>query len=237
MIAAVLFDLDDTLYRQQQWLDGAWHAVAAHAGTCRLDATEFERLLRDVAAVGSDRGGIIDQALALLGASTVPVAPLLAAFRAFAPARLDPYPGVAEALERLGHRVPLGLVSDGDPTVQRNKLAALGLASRFATVVLSDEWGRVHRKPDPRPFWVALDELGVPARDAVYIGDRPATDVAGPARIGMRSIRVRTGEWGWEPDDPRALASVDTVVEAVALVDDELDAPSPDRTSEGRLIA
>jgi putative hydrolase of the HAD superfamily len=231
MIAAVLFDLDDTLYDQQQWLDGAWHAVADRAGPSGVDAGEFERVLRDVAAVGSDRGGIIDQALVLLGASTVPVEPLVAAFRAYAPPHLDAYPGVAEALEQLGHRVPLGLVSDGDPTVQRNKLAALGLAPRFASMVLSDEWGRACRKPDPRPFRVALDELGVPAGDTVYIGDRPAEDVAGPASVGMPAIRVRTGEWSWEPDDPRALASVETAVDAVALISDELDLASRRRAS------
>ncbi|HEV2993955.1 MAG TPA: HAD family hydrolase [Acidimicrobiia bacterium] len=234
MIAAVLFDLDDTLYPQQEWLDGAWHVVAARARTWGVDTAEFERLLRDVAAVGTDRGGIIDQALALLGASSVPVAPLVAAFRAHAPARLDPYPGAAAALEQLGRRVPLGLVSDGDPIVQRHKLAALGLGPRFATVVLSDEWGRAHRKPDPLPLRRALDDLGVAAADAVYVGDRAAKDVAGPARLGMRAIRVRTGEWGWEPDDPLAWASVDTVVDAIALVGDELDAAaSAGRTRVG----
>jgi FMN phosphatase YigB (HAD superfamily) len=84
------------------------------------------------------------------------------------------------------------------------------------------------------PLRRALDDLGVAAADAVYVGDRAAKDVAGPARLGMRAIRVRTGEWGWEPDDPLAWASVDTVVDAIALVGDELDAAaSAGRTRVG----
>src|SRR5207302_2084131 len=31
VIEAVLFDLDDTLYPQKQWLDGVWEAVASAA--------------------------------------------------------------------------------------------------------------------------------------------------------------------------------------------------------------
>jgi FMN phosphatase YigB (HAD superfamily) len=84
--------------------------------------------------------------------------------------------------------------------------------------VFSDEHGRAHRKPDPLPFRRALTDLGVDARDAVYVGDRPAQDVAGPAGIGMRAIRVQTGEWRAEPDDPRAWASVPDVVDAVTLI-------------------
>jgi putative hydrolase of the HAD superfamily len=221
-IDAVLFDLDDTLYDQQRWLDGAWHAVAARAAEWGVDPTAFERALRVVAQLGSDRGGIIDQALALVGAQDVPARPLVAAFRAYQPVRLDAYPGVPAALERLSERVPLGLVTDGDPSGQRAKLAALGLGRHFATVVFSDEHGRAHRKPDPLPFRLALAALGTRPHAAVYIGDRPAKDVAGPTAAGMRAIRVRTGEWRHEPDDPRALATVDTAVDAIDLVEASL---------------
>jgi putative hydrolase of the HAD superfamily len=208
MIGAVLFDLDDTLYSQQQWLDGAWHAVATRAARDGVDAQRLEAVLHELVAGGSDRGRIIDRA----------VAPLVTAFRAHAPAVLDPYPGVVDALDELHRRVPLGLISDGDPSIQRAKLAALDLGPFFTSVVLSDEHGRAHRKPDPLPFRVALAQLGVEPTDAVYIGDRPAKDVAGAVGAGLRAVRVRTGEWSGEPDDPRAWAALATVLDAVELV-------------------
>ncbi len=237
MIEAVLFDLDDTLYDQRQWLDGAWRAVAARAADWGIDPIGLERALRAVAEVGSDRGGIIDQALALVGARDVPAGPLVAAFRAYRPARLEPYPGVDRALTRLSARVPLGLVTDGEPDGQRSKLAALGLVDYFATAIFSDEHGRAHRKPDPLPFRLAVAELGVRASRAVFVGDRPEKDVAGPARLGMRAIRVRTGEWRAEPDDPRAMATVDTVEQAVDLVELELDQHQPLDVLPGRPAA
>lgn len=224
MIKAVLFDLDDTLYPQRAWLDGAWHAVAEHATAWGVDPDALGRALRAVAALGSDRGGIVDRALALVGRADVPVAPLVQTFRHYAPVYLAPYAGVEEALEGLARAVPLGLVTDGFPAGQRAKLAALGLASAFSAVVLSDELGRDHRKPDPLPFELGLRRVGVNAADAVYVGDRPAKDVAGAVAAGMRAVRVRTGEWWEQPDDPRAWASVPTVADAIALVTSALPA-------------
>jgi FMN phosphatase YigB (HAD superfamily) len=232
MMAAVLFDLDDTLYDQRQWLDGAWQAVAARAATDGVDRDRFENALRDLAGDGSDRGDIIDRALARLGETSISVPTLMAAFRSHAPAQLNPYPGVVDALADLQARVALGLISDGDPVIQRAKLDALGLTPFFSSVVLSDELGRAHRKPDPLPFRVALTELGVDARDAVYVGDRPAKDVAGAVCSGLRGVRVRTGEWRDDPDDPRAWATVDTVIDAIELLRRALPpAPTLETTS------
>jgi hypothetical protein len=41
---------------------------------------------------------------------------------------------------------------------------------------------------------------GASPADAVHIGDRPEKDAAGPHWIGMRAIRVRTGEYAAVPD-------------------------------------
>lgn len=201
-VAAVLVDLDDTLFPQRDWLVGAWQAVARAAAAYGLPARSFAATLGEVARGGSDRGRIIDRALAAAGRPDVPVAPLVAAFHGHAPAVLRPYPGVPQALARLRARVPVGLVTDGEPAVQHGKVAALGLAGAFDTVVFSDRLGRGHRKPHPAPFLAALAELGVPPGAAVHIGDRPDKDVAGAVAAGLRAVRVRTGEYAGQPDPP-----------------------------------
>jgi putative hydrolase of the HAD superfamily len=173
--------------------------------------------LRSIAAEGSDRGCIIDRALACVGRSDVPVAPLVAAFRSHAPTRLRPYPGVRFGLEQIRGRVPIGLVTDGDPEIQRSKIDALRLA--FDTIVFSDELGRAHRKPDPAPLQLALDRLGVSAERAVMVGDRPGTDVAAARAIGVRAVRVRTGEYADLPDDPVPWRSLPDVAAACSLLD------------------
>ena len=140
---------------------------------------------------------------------------LVAAFHAVRPQQLTPFPGVPAALRELRSLVPVAVVTDGAVAGQRAKLSALGLDDAFDAVVLGDGWGRAFRKPHPRPFRTALALLGVEAADAVMIGDRPDKDIAGAARVGVRGIRVRTGEYRSRPDHPGTWLSVRTFADAV----------------------
>lgn len=217
-VHAVLVDLDDTLYPQARYLDLAWAAVAERGGRLGLDPDALLAALRADAAGGSARGGIIDRAVERVGgppgAAVVPE--LVAAFRAFVPARLPVYPGVLDAIAELRARVPVALVSDGEVVGQRRKLTALGLDDAFDVVVLSDRWGRAYRKPHPRPFRAALGDLGVPGRCAVMIGDRPDKDVTGALDAGIRAVRVGTGEYAHRPDHPETWFRAETFADAVA---------------------
>jgi putative hydrolase of the HAD superfamily len=227
VISGVLFDLDDTLYPQAAWLDGAWAAVARCGATLGVPEAEFHLALRAVAALGTDRGRIIDRALERCGSAHVDVAPFVDAFRRHTPARLDCYPGVLDELHALSTIVPVGIVTDGDPVIQRAKVRALAL--NVDVVVCSDDNGREHRKPDPLPFRTALDALALEACDAVVVGDRPDKDVAGAIAAGMRAVRVRTGEYASRPDQPAPWQSVGTAVDAIRLLRREMshadDAP------------
>ena len=228
MIDAVLFDLDDTLFDQRHWLAGAWRVVAAVGEGHGFDVAAFHAALVDIAAEGSARGGIIDRALARVGARALDVGPFVDAFKSHRPRRLPLYPGVHETLDQLRRLVPLGLVTDGDPGIQRSKLAALELDDTFDVVVLSDELGRDRRKPHAAPFQAALAGLGVEAARAVFVGDRPDKDVGGAQAAGLFAVRVRTGEYAALPDEPRAWRTVAGVAEAAAAIGPLLGQPQSD---------
>ena len=200
MIQAVLFDLDDTLYPHAQWLHGAWKAVTAVATEFDADRSALMAALTEIAGEASDRGDIIDRAVER-AAPGVPIEPLVEAFRAYRAGPLQPYPGVARALAELHEVVPIGLVSNGDVSLQTDKLRALGLADTFDVVVFSDAYGREHRKPHPLPFRMALADLDVAPESAVFVGDRPDEDVEGAVAAGMRAVRVRTGAYRSVPDE------------------------------------
>jgi putative hydrolase of the HAD superfamily len=229
VIRAVLFDLDDTLYDQRAWLAGAWQAVAGAAAAFGVAPVELAAALAEIAAEGSDRGRIIDRALERVRAAGVPVEPLVQAFRSHAPERLAAYPGVPAALARLRARCRVGLVTDGDPGIQRAKLRALGLCDAFDVVVFSDELGRHYRKPHRAPFRAALAGLGVDPREALFVGDRPDKDVAGAAAAGMACIRVLTGEYARLPDTVAPLVRVPGVVDAIGSI----EACPPHQTQTG----
>lgn len=215
MISAVLFDLDDTLFPQSAWLDGAWTAVARAGAEHGVDHRRLRHALVEIASEGTARGRIIDRALAAIGAADVPIDPLISAFRSHRPTTLPCYAGAAEALAELRDGVPLGLVTDGDVDIQRAKLHALGLDGAFDAIVLSDALGRELRKPHGAPFLRAVEELGVTAAATAFVGDHPEKDVEGSMLVGMRAVRVRTGEYGKQPSRRRPWMEVANVVEAV----------------------
>jgi HAD superfamily hydrolase (TIGR01509 family) len=63
-----------------------------------------------------------------------------------------------------------------------------GLQDVFDARVYSSDVG--FAKPHPRIFQTALEQLGVAAENAVYVGDRLIPDVAGPHAIGMKAVLI-----------------------------------------------
>ncbi|MBO3736762.1 HAD family hydrolase [Actinoplanes flavus] len=220
---AVVIDLDDTLYPQSTYLYGASRAVGRAGAAAGLDQVRLSRAVRRQLVAGSDRGGTIDRALAAYGigpdlaADLIPT--LVAAFTTYRPRRLPSYPGARDALAAISARYPVACLTDGNPAIQRAKLAATGLADAFATIVITDELGgRTLRKPHPEGLRQVAETLGVPPSDLVVIGDRPGKDMAVAAALGARSIRVRTGEYADAPDEPPATACAPDLAAAATLL-------------------
>jgi putative hydrolase of the HAD superfamily len=105
---------------------------------------------------------------------------------------LRPLDPAAEAtLDDLAGTYRLGLLTNGAADLQREKLAATTLASRFAAIVISSDVGA--GKPEPAIFHAALDALGCSADDAVMVGDSLERDVVGARRAGLRSVWLDRG--------------------------------------------
>jgi putative hydrolase of the HAD superfamily len=79
------------------------------------------------------------------------------------------------------------------------------------------------RKPDPRIYRLALDELGVEPREAIFVGDGANDELAGAERVGMRAVLIhRPGHepiWD-EVRDWRGLR-ITSIPELLRLLDEE----------------
>lgn len=107
----------------------------------------------------------------------------------------------------------LAVISNGDSGQQRRKLERMGMASRFESAVISGDVGI--SKPLPGIFERSLQELGISAEEAVYVGDDLETDALGAQGAGMHAIWLaREGYAGSPLDLPviRSLAEVKHVV-------------------------
>ncbi len=194
----VLFDLDQTLYPEAQFVRGGFRAVADHlaarcGGSAGALAEEMESILW-----AQGRGSVFNVLHERHGwGARVAPETMLHVYRTHVP-KLRLHADAEELLRALVP--PLGLVTDGHATVQHAKIASLGLAERFAAIVCTADLGAHAAKPAATGFRVCLERLGVAAADAVYVGDDAAKDFVGPKALGMRTVRVvrqiETG-FGW----------------------------------------
>lgn len=228
-LAAVVFDMDDTLYPESQFVRGGLAAAGAV-----LDAW----LPRPVGAADVFLGvlgrtgpwHVFDTALEALGIPRDPalLSALVQAFRDHPP-RLFPHSGVPELLDFLRSAgIRLGLVTDGYADVQRRKWAALGLASRFDAVVFTaDVGGRAYPKPRIEPFAAVAGLLGAGQRPVLMVGDHPAKDFPPALALGWETLRVRhQGAYhAHDPDVRTGGPTVDSIMELAAVLRDRL-APS-----------
>ncbi|HXP37458.1 MAG TPA: HAD family hydrolase, partial [Solirubrobacteraceae bacterium] len=93
---------------------------------------------------------------------------------------------VAPALAALCAAHPelvLGVVTNGEGEPQRAKLAAIGVADRFAVVIASGEVG--FAKPDAAIFALACERLEVEPACAAHVGDRLDLDAQAASAAGL----------------------------------------------------
>jgi 2-haloalkanoic acid dehalogenase type II len=93
---------------------------------------------------------------------------------------LRPWPEVPEVLSSLRGRMRTAVVTNCSEALGGRALAALG--SAFDVVVTAERAG--FYKPDPRPYALALRELGLPAARALFVAGS-AFDLLGGARAGL----------------------------------------------------
>ena len=175
-LPAVVFDLDDTLYPEHDYVLSGFQAVSRwSAENLGIDAdTAFDELAEFHRA--GVRGDTFDRWLHKHGlrAETWTLQ-LVDVYREHKP-RLACFPEVPAVLAELRKSYSIGLVSDGYLEVQRRKLEGLGLFTSFDAIVFSDELGRDAWKPSTRPFREILRRLRVDAHQAVYVADNPLKD-------------------------------------------------------------
>ncbi|HEY3365823.1 MAG TPA: HAD family hydrolase [Symbiobacteriaceae bacterium] len=117
------------------------------------------------------------------------------------------YPEVKRLLEALHGDYRLGIVTNGVPDLQREKIAGCGVAHLFSASVVSGEIDC--GKPDPAIFAHICSELGVGPAEVVMVGDNPERDVAGATAFGCKSVWVQRSGRPRDPQFPADFACTD----------------------------
>lgn len=176
-VDAVIFDLDDTLYSEKEYVRSGYHQIAAYFGI-----PELEEQMWSVFQAGGMAIDVVLKAHNL----TEKKEEALKLYRYQEP-DIHLYDGVADMIARIRNTKKVGIITDGRPEGQRAKIASLGVF--VDKIIITDELGGVQfRKPNQKAFQLMKEALDVQPERMVYVGDNVKKDFIAPKQMGMKCI-------------------------------------------------
>lgn len=189
-IKCVVFDIDDTLYLERDYVNSGFTAVSAwlesEKGICGfrdLAWAEFEKGVR---------GNIFDIVFEKFG-STVEngiVAECVRVYRHHHP-KIAMQPDASSCIAGLKGKVAIAALTDGPLVSQRMKASALGLAHWANPIVFTAELGDGFGKPHTKGFCQIEKVTNCQGAQCVYVADNPDKDFGGPKKLQWQTVRIR----------------------------------------------
>lgn len=225
MIRAVLFDFGQTLVDSAEGFRTAEKEIQrqAHEWLGLNDFEAFLSVYRGVRAAFHARSDFSRRALleeVFRHYGRVPAPALLEAWetgyweRIHAMTREFPEAqGVLAALQARGYLQGLITNAQGQQVEGKHRIGFFPSLARFFTVIIVAGEGGIPAKPDPTPFRICLEKMGIASDEAVYVGDDWRIDVCGAAAAGLRSLwlRHRLVRRNWPDVETGTVPVIDTL--------------------------
>lgn len=186
---AVIFDLDDTLYSEKQYVKSGYKEIAK-------EMHRIENMEEKLWNAFEEGKPAIDTVLLNEGIYSQELKEkCLDIYRNQEP-DITLYDNVKEMLKTLRESgKKLGIITDGRVNGQESKLQKLGLYSLVDEVIITDQLAgngnvKSFRKPNTIAFEIMKKRLNVRYQDMIYVGDNLSKDFKAPKRLGMSWIHV-----------------------------------------------
>jgi phosphoglycolate phosphatase len=187
-----MFDLDGTLVDSLEDLTDAVNHMLTGFGRPSLTPASVRRL------VGKGAYNLVRRALET--ESEVAITRGVELYVAYNSAHVADksalYPGAREALRQLAENgMRLVVISNKQEVLCHLIMEALGIAHLFEIICGGNTFPEM--KPSPLPLLQALERLGIPAQDAVMVGDS-INDIQAGHQAGVTTIGCTWGYGGME---------------------------------------
>ena len=193
MIKAVVFDLDDTLYMECEYVMHALANVAQFISDEYKIRNAYSKL---TALYAVDRKHVFDRIISQENLhDPQALNKMIKAYKNAEIKHLTANVGVIELLNLLHEKsIKLGIITDGDIAIQNMKIEALGIRRWFDEVIVTDSLGGIAcRKPNPEAFLLMAKALGVQVDEMIYVGDNPEKDFVVSETLPITTIQYDNG--------------------------------------------
>ena len=172
LLKAVIFDLDNTIYRETDYLFPAYHAIGIHvAEKDNIDAPDAgEFLINNF--LKSGRKNLFDKFIQHFNIRNTGIEEMMNILRTNKPEeKIEIFPGIRKILDTLLlQQKKIFVLTNGNPSQQRNKIACIDWGKIFndITFVFADE---IKRKPSPESVEFILKKHELDTANVLLIGD------------------------------------------------------------------
>lgn len=188
-----VFDLDDTLYNENDYVRSALRFVGKQIDQKYLQSGTSDQLITLYQTGNSDPISTIWTRYRL---PLSELEQILQAMRSHKP-EISLSTGAKKVLSHLrANRQPFAIVTDGRSITQRAKVEALGCTDA-AFISISEETG--FTKMDAERF-IAISEV-FPSGQFCYVGDNPSKDFFMPRHLGWKTFMIDHHGFGVHPQE------------------------------------
>lgn len=183
-VHGVVFDLDDTLLDQKEWIFSKLELLWEYERTSLPSSVEFLSMALRILEEGN-RAHLIDAICQELRLDNDTRVRMIEAYRNVKPDSCKLYEDVfptLDQLRRMGYK--LALVTDNPVASQQQKLMVCRIKHLFDVVLLTGELGM--QKPDSRVFDEISQRIGFAAEQLIMVGDNLFRDIQGALFAGYK---------------------------------------------------
>jgi putative hydrolase of the HAD superfamily len=179
----LVFDLDDTLYKEINFLKSGYKEIALFIS--QRTELSAESVFKTMMSLYWQGANVFYQIIKMYKLSDMFVLTFIDIYRSHKP-QLGLEPSEYQLLQELKGKVyKVGLITDGRSLQQRSKIEALGLGSFFDDIIISEEIGT--EKPHFNNFKYFENRYGH-QKKYIYVGDNTAKDFVAPNALGWTTI-------------------------------------------------
>lgn len=193
MIKAIIFDLDDTLISEYDYIRSGYKYVSRKIVEMDMLPLSYEAIYDlMIYFFLENKKNVFNRLFDFCGIkySDENIHMLVGLYRSHVPeiTFLENADILLDELRKEDYK--LGIITDGYAISQRNKVNALGLNNLVDYICITDEIGKEFWKPHPVSYLRLLKKLDCLPEECIYIGDNENKDFITAKLLGIKTIMI-----------------------------------------------
>lgn len=192
MIKAIIFDLDDTLISEKEYIKSGFRAVSKKI-SCDNNI-DFDRVFEKMIKLFEESSNeVFNRVLDSfeIKYTKEKINELIKAYREHIP-DINFFDDVIPTITKLkSNGYKIGIITDGYKETQIRKIKKLDCKKWFDEIIITDEIGRDFWKPHEKPYKLMAEKLNLELEEMVYIGDNANKDFITANKLGIMTIFIK----------------------------------------------